>query len=163
MRHEQIESGFNLLNRRPIVSAPEGAAARAQYLPGGYLKVTFKYRAEVVQAIKDFIPAPGREYLPGERAWLISPGWVHSALDTLRWYFDEVQLIEHDQPSTPTPIRKTDQDFATLYLLPGAPAEIIRAVYRELARLHHPDKGGQTAKMQAINAAYQTLQKRGAA
>ncbi len=145
------------------MNVPEGGAARAQYLPSGYLKVTFKYRAEVVQAIKDFIPAPGREYLPGEKAWLISPGWVHSALDTLRWYFDEVQLIEHDQPSTPTPIRKTDPDYAALWLLPGAPAEVVRAAYRALARLHHPDVGGGTPEMQTINASYKSLQKRGAA
>jgi len=149
------------------VSAPEGGAARAQYLPGGYLKVTFKYRAEVVQAIKDFIPAPGREYLPGERAWLISPGWVPSALDTLRWYFDEVQLIEYEadsyRRSEPTPIRKSDPDYAALFLLPGAPAELVRAAYRTLAKAHHPDRGGTTAQMQAVNAAYEALKNRGVA
>jgi hypothetical protein len=145
------------------MSAPEGGAARAQYVHGGYVKITFRYRAEVIQAIKDFIPAASREYLPSEKAWLISPGWVHSALDTLRWYFDEVQIIEQGQPSTPTPIRKTDPDFAALWLLPGAPAEVVRAAYKALARLHHPDIGGGTAEMQTVNAAYAKLQNRGAA
>ncbi len=135
-------------------------AARAQYLPGGYLKVTFKYRAEVVQAIKDFIPASSREYVPGEKAWLISPGWVHSALDTLRWYFDEVQLIDHDQPSSPTPIRTANSAYGALYLAPNAPSFIVDIVYRELARKHHPDHGGDLEAMTAVNLAYEQIRRR---
>ena len=30
----------------------------------------------------------------------------------------------------------------------------VKARYRDLAKLHHPDRGGDTATMQAINAAY---------
>lgn len=30
----------------------------------------------------------------------------------------------------------------------------VKARYRDLAKLHHPDRGGSTATMQAINAAY---------
>lgn len=35
--------------------------------------------------------------------------------------------------------------------------EQIRARYKELAKQHHPDLGGDTATMQAINAEYDTL------
>lgn len=48
--------------------------------------------------------------------------------------------------------------FAVLHLLPTAPPEVIKAVYRVLASIHHPDKGGDMRKMQAINAAYEALQ-----
>jgi hypothetical protein len=34
------------------------------------------------------------------------------------------------------------QAFAHLYLLPTAPAAIVQAVYRTLARQHHPDLAG---------------------
>jgi len=32
--------------------------------------------------------------------------------------------------------------------------EQVKARYKDLAKIHHPDKGGNTATMQAINAAY---------
>lgn len=35
-------------------------------------------------------------------------------------------------------------------------ADAVRAAYRELARLNHPDVGGSTAKMAEINMAYQS-------
>ena len=38
--------------------------------------------------------------------------------------------------------------------------ESIKSEYRRLAMLHHPDRGGDTATMQAINAEYQTALKR---
>lgn len=38
-----------------------------------------------------------------------------------------------------------------------APAEEIKKAYRELSKIHHPDKGGDPEKMKQINAAYATL------
>ena len=35
--------------------------------------------------------------------------------------------------------------------------KIIRAGFKEMAKRHHPDHGGSTADMQAINVAYDTL------
>lgn len=44
--------------------------------------------------------------------------------------------------------------YETLYLQPGAPMALIHAAYRTLAKLHHPDLGGDTASMAEINNAY---------
>ena len=44
--------------------------------------------------------------------------------------------------------------MTTLYLQPGAPLALIHAVYRTLAKLHHPDLGGETVAMAEINTAY---------
>jgi len=35
----------------------------------------------------------------------------------------------------------------------------VKAAYRALATLHHPDRGGDTATMMALNAAYAQLEK----
>jgi hypothetical protein len=44
--------------------------------------------------------------------------------------------------------------YETLYLQPGAPMAVIHAAYRTLAKLHHPDMGGDTTAMAEINTAY---------
>lgn len=46
---------------------------------------------------------------------------------------------------------------AVLFLIPGAPIEVIRAAHRALASLHHPDRGGDVNKMVEINLAYDVL------
>lgn len=44
--------------------------------------------------------------------------------------------------------------MTTTYFSTHQTADEIRKQYRELAMLHHPDHGGNTATMQAINAEY---------
>ena len=44
--------------------------------------------------------------------------------------------------------------WVSLGLVRGAPRDVIDARYRELARQHHPDHGGNTETMARINAAY---------
>lgn len=46
---------------------------------------------------------------------------------------------------------------ATLFVTPGAPFEVIQGAYRALAKMHHPDLGGDTHVMRQINDAYETL------
>lgn len=47
--------------------------------------------------------------------------------------------------------------YEVLHLRPGAPPEVIQAVYRALAKIHHPDVGGNTNAMAEINDAYAFL------
>jgi hypothetical protein len=44
-----------------------------------------------------------------------------------------------------------------LYLLPTAPPEVVKASYRVLAGLHHPDHGGSPEDFRAIQEAYEEL------
>lgn len=47
--------------------------------------------------------------------------------------------------------------YTTLGIARDATDEDIKRAYRKLAAQHHPDKGGDTAKFQEIQAAYETL------
>ena len=47
--------------------------------------------------------------------------------------------------------------YATLGVPRTATADEIKRAFRRLASQHHPDKGGDTQKFQAIQAAYATL------
>ena len=49
--------------------------------------------------------------------------------------------------------------YAVLWLRPGAPWAVIKAAYRGLASIHHPDKGGDGTTMQQLNAAYAILRR----
>jgi curved DNA-binding protein len=47
--------------------------------------------------------------------------------------------------------------YAVLGMPPGSTEEQLHAEFLELARLHHPDAGGDTAKFQQLTAAWGVL------
>lgn len=61
----------------------------------------------------------------------------------------------------PGPPRQRSGAEATLFCLPDAPPEVLRAAFKALARLHHPDVGGSEESMKRINAAMEELRTRG--
>ncbi len=63
-------------------------------------------------------------------------------------------------PRGPRAVPSEAEAFAALCLLPSAPAPLIKAAYRELAKLNHPDKGGDVVVMQKVNTAFEVLKGR---
>lgn len=51
----------------------------------------------------------------------------------------------------------TTDHYQTLGVARDADIDTIKRAYRKLAAQHHPDRGGDTAKFQAIQSAYETL------
>jgi|GEM_PF-6956252 DnaJ-class molecular chaperone len=49
--------------------------------------------------------------------------------------------------------------YAVLWLLPGAPAAVVKAAYRALAAQYHPDAGGDLELMVRLNAAYAAIRR----
>ena len=47
--------------------------------------------------------------------------------------------------------------YRLLHVQPDAPAEVIKAAYRALMTIHHPDKGGDANKASLVNEAYTVL------
>lgn len=48
--------------------------------------------------------------------------------------------------------------YGKLFLIPGAPIEVVKAAYKALAMVYHPDRpGGDSGKMQEINMAVQEI------
>jgi len=126
---------------------------------------------EAIASLKRLIPAYSRRYSPPLKEWRIEL----AAEDCLREWLDylarnfAIQIEERQggpaagggahsrRPQPPAQPSKTEQAFATLHLLPSAPPELIKIVYRELAKLNHPDRGGNLRAMQEINAAFDHL------
>ena len=119
------------------------------------------YDPKFVEALKGAIPAKQRWWEPELKLWRVDRA-AGDALTGLLWRFfggyavvapGELGLesVQHRLPA--------EQPYAVLHLQPTAPAELVRAAYKTLALLYHPDRGGDTAEMQAINAAYEALSK----
>ena len=60
--------------------------------------------------------------------------------------------------TTPTLLAMADH-YAVLGVQPDADRTAIQAAYRMLARLHHPDFGGDGSRMAALNEAWSVLGK----
>ncbi len=152
------------------------------FLDGHFLKVKSDdptlFRL-VIDTLKIFIPATFRSYNPAQKEWKVSDDagesfqrWLAYCCQTLH---AEVKWVDADEagqskktrtPPPPPPPRRnpTSADaFKALHLLPSAPPEVVRAVYKTLAKLNHPDIGGDTETMARVNSAFELLSKQMAA
>jgi len=119
----------------------------------GCARLYTPFDAEFVQQLKARIPAPLRRW-DKEKCWIIEAAGVFRAVSLAEQYFGAVE----DIPATPSRFLVTTP-HAVLYLLPDAPADLVPVVYKTLAKLCHPDRGGDVRQMQRLNEAYETLRK----
>ncbi|MGI8494363.1 MAG: J domain-containing protein [Pyrinomonadaceae bacterium] len=110
-----------------------------------------------ISELKGIIPAAFRNYDPTLKTWIVTD-WkcLDEWLDELRSVYAVETEYDDEQPSRPPP-QSIASPFQTLYLLPNAPPEVVKASYKALAKIHHPDARGDSAKMIEINRAYETL------
>ena len=110
---------------------------------------------DAVEAVK-CLPVWLRSWRPREHCWFIRDqalGELMDTLPTLRQYIASGQAGT-PPPSMPTPVpADVANAFATLHLTPSAPASLVSAARRVLARLYHPDTGGDLEAMVRVNDA----------
>lgn len=105
------------------------------------------------------------EILPLARE--VNPNDV-SRNDKLREYYLDLKNLESTTPGDVrdmlksfwkkfTSFEKRESALKTMGLNPDASESEIKSKYRELAREHHPDKGGDAEKLIEINAAMEIL------
>jgi hypothetical protein len=115
--------------------------------------------AYAISELKGIIPVAFRNYEPAAKTWMITDwGCLDEWLDEMRSVYAVETEYDNEQPSQkPPPPQSIASPFQTLYLLPNAPPEVVRAVYKTLAKIHHPDARGNSEKMIEINRAYEIL------
>jgi hypothetical protein len=121
----------------------------------------FRY---TVEQLKEIIPPPLRSYDPTKKIWMITDwDYLNDWLEVLRGNYPIETEFSSTQSSSPPPAQKQNitSPFQTLYLLPDAPPEVVKASYKALAKIHHPDAHGSSEKMIEINRAYETLTREG--
>ena len=124
-----------------------------------------EYDADFVYQIKYFIPSAGRRWAQETREWIVEERYWWAAEQLLYEWYDDVSIygtFEDTATRREEPRGETDKALAALWLLPGAPPELVRTAYRVMAHLAHPDHGGSVEKMKQINLAYEHLRSVGA-
>ena len=134
-------------------------APRIARLWDGSVRLTFPYAAELVDALKATVPGYARTYDPATRAWTVTPAYAGVATRLMHQIFADVETVDHTAAGSGFDRGGDPREAAlvVLHLRPTAPPELVDAAYKCLARLHHPDRGGSTATMQAINAAAEQI------
>jgi hypothetical protein len=141
------------------------ASARATIYCDGTLDVSFPFHRTLIDTLKAEIPAWYRGYDPATKTWSVEAAYVDEALDILLTFFPNAVIVDLNRqapppppPPSPPPPSPRASALAVLYLLPGAPPELIAGAYRVLAKLCHPDRGGSNEAMKALNDAYARLE-----
>ncbi len=100
-------------------------------------------------------------YLPEQRAWSVPREHMRRLEAWLALWFDD-DAIAWERPSPPPPTRATvaaplAPAYAALCLTEAAPAELVEAAHRILAKRHHPDHGGDHETMVTLNHAIEVI------
>lgn len=101
----------------------------------------------VLDYIRYSIPQLYRQFEPTSLCW-----YVHQK------YVENVRSLMQSR-STANTTENNDDPWALLHLRPGAPPAIIKAVWRELAKSLHPDRGGDEEQFKRVKAAYDKITK----
>jgi DnaJ-like protein len=117
----------------------------------------------IIESLKAIIPAFARSYDPDLRCWKIfEKHYLKEWLEALD-YFSDVKVEwastkrQYQAPPRKAWVDPKAEAFKALHLLPSAPPELVKAAYKTLALLHHPDRVGDHSKMIEVNTAYDTL------
>jgi hypothetical protein len=129
----------------------------------------------LIDALKNFVSPVYRKYEPNARKWVVGEpatesfrSWLSYARATfgaqVQWIGGEAYAEYETEcppplntPPPPPPRPKPVDPYTALHLLPSAPAELVKAAYRTLAQIHHPDHGGSEETMKRLNEAFGKL------
>jgi hypothetical protein len=134
-----------------------------RYQEDGSVAIRSPYDEAFLADFKRSIPWRHRQWDAEQKHWWVDWRFAKDAELLCEDWFDDVTVVLFERPVPPPPPPPPPQNhgpWETLYLIPTAPARIVDTVYRELMRMHHPDKGGNVLLCQRINAAYAALTKR---
>ena len=113
---------------------------------GNVLHVRAPYHEPFLDDLRTAVPRYARTWQPEARRWKIADTYEMEVRRLLieHFGFKECRL-------------ECEEAYRALHLLPSAPPEVAKAAYRALARIYHPDRGGDALAMQRVNIAWESL------
>lgn len=116
------------------------------------------YNILFVAEVKSKIPKDYRKWDPDERVWVINYCYEDKIIAICSTYFEDIAYYGEKKYSSKS--IQSSPAYETLFLLPGAPKEVVIATYRALSKLYHPDvsnKPNTTERMKEINIAFDNI------
>ncbi len=123
----------------------------------GAVALTFPFDRWLVDALKAEISGHARTYDPMAKSWTVAPAYAGIATRLMYQAFTDVEIIDAAAGTADRGGDPREAALIALHLRPTAPPELVDAAYKCLARLHHPDAGGDTITMQRINHAVESI------
>jgi hypothetical protein len=133
------------------------------------------YNKRFIDFLKfDVKPQSYRRYDPNNRKWSVHLSRLIPVVIAGKSYFDHIDYrslpsdfqikLVAEMKSKASGLPKfsviNSDPYSILFVLPGAPWEVIRAAYKVLASKCHPDHGGSQEDFVRIQKAYETLLKK---
>lgn len=133
---------------------------RERVSPGFYIK--FNFDQNFIEVLKLSVPSSSREWHPDRKLWWVGDLYFSTILRLAHRFFDEVS--DQTRPD-PEPEYRPDpppswmaSPHGALFLLPNAPQPVVKAAYKALAKMYHPDAGGDPERMRVINLAFEAIE-----
>lgn len=133
---------------------------------GEYLVFKTPYAPDYVQELKERVPQRFRLWVPQAKAWKVHCAYRDIGMAVFNRHFpraveapDDEQLLEMSRSQArwlvedPTPIMTRAQAYEALWLIEGAPRELIDAAFRELNIIYEDDP----RCAERVRTAYRTL------
>ena len=98
--------------------------------------------SKIIEYLRRGVPQSYRYYNADTSCWVVHTSYAQSVAK-----LGGVTLTAY----------KTDDPYAILHLLPTAPEAIIKAAWREMAKMLHPDCGGDAEQFKRAKDAYEKL------
>jgi hypothetical protein len=143
---DELRPGGALLENDSMV-------AEIEYLDDGAIIFRVPFRRLWVDTVKQGVPSDHRGWDPDMKAWTVWPPYAETVLVFTRQTFGSVREVNKADQTA-------DDHVHILHLRETAPLELIESAYRTLAKICHPDRGGDHATMRQINSAYEALRER---
>lgn len=93
--------------------------------------------------IRRSVPQAHRYYSSDDGGWLV--------------YKAHIQNVAKLGQATFVPMAVEEDPYVILHLRPDAPPAIVKAVWREMAKSLHPDRGGDPEQFKRVQAAYEKI------
>ena len=140
------------------------AVTRGTLADGVWLRFAYTHDSRVFEAGRDAIkrlPATWRRWDADRKKWWLSEDGLFTLADdipcihrVIEAWKKRQQTREYDKARHEGRVpQNIGEAFTLLCLTPDAPIELVQSARRILALKYHPDRGGNTQKMQRINNA----------
>jgi len=115
-------------------------------------RVIVPYNPNFLNDFKIVIPIPYRRWNPTSKCWYVSKICIADLIPLLKKYFKNIKTNIGAESSSENP-------YTIMGLTSKASNEVIKAAYKALALKLHPDRGGDSNKMEELNLAYEKIKK----